>query len=145
MSNRWSAETTVKFVRLYRKHENLWNVFIPEYRHRDYRSASFEAIACELNLTNFSKEDVPKKIKILRSTYYLELAKIEKNKASGGDTDFVYESLLPWFDDMNHIIKTQNSVIKTETVKENETYSNFVSKPIIYLLLFTHLLKKKND
>jgi len=36
-----------------------------------------EAIASELNLTI---KEVPKKIKVLRSTYYLELAKIEKVK-----------------------------------------------------------------
>lgn len=124
--SRWSEETTSKFVQLYREHENLWNTFIPEYRNRDSRSASMETIACELNLTNFSKKDVPKKIKSLRSTFYLELAKIEKSKASGSGTNLVYKPLLPWFDDMNHIMK------KTATVKEKETYSNFVSKIIIY-------------
>jgi len=52
-------------------------MFIPEYRNRDARSASMEAIASELNLTI---KEVPKKIKVLRSTYYLELAKIGKVK-----------------------------------------------------------------
>lgn len=79
-----------------------------------------EAIACELNLTNFSMKDVPKKIKALRSTYYLELAKIEKSKASDSGTNPVYKPLLPWIDYMNHILKTAS-------VKEKETYNNFVS------------------
>lgn len=135
MSNRWSEEKTLQFVQLYREHENLWNMFIPEYRNRDSRSSSMATIASEINLTNFSMKDVPKKIKALRSTYYLEVAKIEKSKASGGGTDFVYKPLLPWFDDMNHIMKTA-------TVKEKKTYSNLVSITIIYLL-FINLLKKK--
>lgn len=120
MSNRWSDVTTLKFVKLYRENENLWNMFTPEYRNCDCRSASMEAIVSELNLSNFTIKDVPKKIKALRSTYHLELAKIEKSKASGGGANFVYKPLLPWFDDMNHIMKTA-------TVKEKETYSNLVS------------------
>lgn len=55
-----------------------------------------EAIASELNLTI---KEVPKKIKALRSIYYLELAKIGKSKASGSGTNFVYKPLLPWFHD----------------------------------------------
>lgn len=70
-------------------------------------------------------KEVPKKIKSLRSTYYLELAKIEKSKASCLGANLLYKPLLPWFNDMNHIMKTA-------TVKEKETYSNFVSKIIIY-------------
>ncbi|KAE9522166.1 hypothetical protein AGLY_017426 [Aphis glycines] len=115
MANRWSEETTLQFVQLYRGHENLWNMFIPEYRNHDARSSSMEAIASELNLTI---KEVSKKIKALRSTYNLELAKIEKSKASGSGTNHVYKPLLPWFDDMNHIMKTA-------TVKEKQTYSNF--------------------
>ncbi|CAI6358659.1 unnamed protein product [Macrosiphum euphorbiae] len=121
MANRWSEETTLKFVQLYREHENLWNMFIPEYRNRDARSSSMEAIASELNITI---KEVPKKIKALRATYYLELAKIEKSKASGSGTNLVYKPLLSWFDDINHIMKTA-------TVKEKQTYSNFVSKKFI--------------
>lgn len=97
MANRWSEETTLKFVQLYREHENLWNMFIPEYRNRDARSSSMEAIASELNLTI---KEVPKKLR-LRSTYYLELAKIEKSKASGSGTNLVHKPLLPWFDDIH--------------------------------------------
>ncbi|VVC28267.1 MADF domain [Cinara cedri] len=89
MSNSWSEETTLKFVQLYRTHENLWNIFISEYVNHDYRIASMEAIACELNLPNFLMKDVRRKINALRSTYYLELAKIEKSKASGEGTDSV--------------------------------------------------------
>jgi len=53
-------------------------MFIPEYRNRETRSASMQSIASELNIRNFTMKDVPKKIKSLRSTYYLELAKVEK-------------------------------------------------------------------
>lgn len=120
MSNRWSGITTLKFVKLYRENENLWNMFTPGHRNRDSRSASMEAIVSELNMTNFTIKDIPKKIKALRLTYHLELAKIEKSKASGGGANFVYKPFLPWFDDMNHIMKTA-------TVKEKETYSNLVS------------------
>ncbi|KAL5246304.1 hypothetical protein ACI65C_013712 [Semiaphis heraclei] len=96
MANRWNEETTLKFVQLYRENENLWNIFISEYRNRDTRSASMQSIASELNIPNFTIKDVPKKIKSLRSTYYLELAKVEKSKASGGGASFVYKPLVPW-------------------------------------------------
>lgn len=62
-------------------------------------SASMQVIADELNISNFSMNDVPKKIKSLRSTYYLELAKVEKSKASGGGTNFVYKPLVSWCND----------------------------------------------
>jgi len=45
-----------------------------------------QAIADELSIQNFTIKVVAKKIKTLRSTYYLELTKIEKSKASGGGT-----------------------------------------------------------
>lgn len=61
MSNRCSEETTLKFMQFNHEHENLWNMFIPEYRNRESRSASMEAIACELNMTNFTMKDVSKK------------------------------------------------------------------------------------
>jgi len=121
-NSRWNEETTLKFVQLYHEHENLWNMFVPEYRNRDTRSASMQFIARELNIPNFTMKDVPKKIKSLRSTYYLELAKVEKSKASGGGTSFVYKPLVPWYTDMSYIINTA-------TVKGKETDSNLVSKP----------------
>jgi len=122
MANRWNEETTLKFVQLYRENENHWNMFIPEYRNRDTRSTSMQSIDSELNIPNFTMKDVPKKIKSLRSTYYLELAKVEKSKASCGGTSYVYKPLIPWFTDMSYIIKTA-------TVKGKETNSNLVSQP----------------
>lgn len=127
MSGRWNDATTLKFVQLYRANENLWNMFIPEYRNREARSESLQSIVDELNCPNFTVKDVPKKIKSLRSTYYLEVAKIEKSKASGAGADFVYKPSVPWFDDMKYIMQSA-------TIKEKKTSSNLVS---IKKLLFT--------
>jgi hypothetical protein len=120
MTNRWNEEMTFKFMQLYREHENLWNVFNKDYRNRDVRSASMKAIVEDMNVPNFTVKDVPKKIKSLRSTYYLELGKIEKSKASGGGVDFVYKPSVAWFSEMDRIMKITN-------LKEKETSSNLVS------------------
>lgn len=120
MATRWSEGKTLKFVQLYCDNENLWNMFSPEYDNREAKSASMQAIVDEMNDPTLTVKDVPKKIKALRSTYYLELAKIEKSKGSGWGTDFVYKPSLPWFNNMGYIMKTPN-------VKEKETSSNSVS------------------
>lgn len=120
MGNRWNDDTTLKFMQLYRDHESLWNVYNKDYRNRDVRSAAMKTIADEMNVQTFTYKDVPKKIKALRSTYYLELAKVKKSKASGGGTDFIYKPSLSWFTIMDHIMKTVN-------LKEKETSSNLVS------------------
>lgn len=99
MANRWNEDTTLKFVQLYRDHENLWNVFNKDYRNREVRSASMKAIVDEMNVQNFTVKDVPKKITALRSNYYLELGEVQKSKASGGGTDFIYKPSVPWFNE----------------------------------------------
>lgn len=65
MPNRWNEETTLKCIQLYRKNENLWNMYISEYKNLDTRSASMQSIASELNIPNFTMKDVPFIIKLL--------------------------------------------------------------------------------
>jgi hypothetical protein len=55
MSSRWREEQTAKLVNMYKDSENLWNVFTPEYKHREARLASLELMVWEMN--------IPKQIK----------------------------------------------------------------------------------
>lgn len=56
-----------------------------------------------MGLSEFGPSEVPRKIKILRSTYYQELLKIEKSKSNGDDN--VYVPALRWFSIMDDILK----------------------------------------
>lgn len=55
----------------------------------------------DLNIKGFTVEDLKIKIKTIRSTYCIELAKIEKTL----DSDNVYRPRVIWFDAINSFIR----------------------------------------
>lgn len=101
---RWSDQMTVRFMKIYRDYEHLWNVHSLDYRNRELRKASLCSIVQLLNIPNFTVGDVVKKIKSLRSTYHLEMKKIE---SSGVDTNGapIYTPSMMWFREMDEIMK----------------------------------------
>lgn len=127
MTNRWTSEQNVKFMKLYKDQTNLWNCLDPTYKNRVLRKASLEHIRMELGLIDTN--EVTKKIKNLRSTYNQEILKIEKSKKSRSGTDEIYKPSIKWFDSMDYIMKIIN-------LKEEQTTSNLVSILILYSILF---------
>lgn len=119
MAGKWTEESTLKFVELYRDHECLWNTQLLVYRNKQARATAIKSIVNEMNITGFNDVDVKNKIKNLRSTYGQEVAKIRKSEHSGMRTSEIYEPKMKWFAIMKIFLKGID--------KKRETLSNFVS------------------
>ncbi|CAG4988173.1 unnamed protein product [Colias eurytheme] len=100
---KWTDDTTCQFVSLYKKHECLWNVTLPEYKNKYNRDRALQAIQDEMAIQGFGANEIKNKIRSLRSTYYLEKKKIDKNKREGFS---LYKPSLKWFHIMQYIMHT---------------------------------------
>lgn len=103
-----SEQQTLKFVTLYRQHRCLWDRTHKFYTVKRMRNDALNKIIVDFGMPGMSIEEVKKKIKNLRSTYNLELDKIDA--CSGG-----YTPKLVWYNEMDAFIrsvtrKTQNPV-----------------------------------
>jgi len=74
-----------------------------EYKNRKMRAIAMQAIIDQLNIQNFTVKDVPRKIKSLRTTYYLEMLKIRRSKNEVGPD---YKPSILWLEDMAYIMKS---------------------------------------
>lgn len=83
MSRKLSEEETLKFVQLYREHECLWNIRCNGYKNKQMRTSALEKIQEGMAIEGFAIAEVKAKIRSIRSTYYLEIDKIEKSTRSG--------------------------------------------------------------
>ncbi|XP_038222471.1 uncharacterized protein LOC119840046 [Zerene cesonia] len=102
---KWSDDTTCQFVTLYKKHECLWNVTVPEYKNKVIRDRALRVIQDEMAIDGFGKNEIKNKIRSLRSTYYLEKKKIDKHKTEGIRYS-LYRPSLKWFYIMQEIMCT---------------------------------------
>ncbi|KAK9875252.1 hypothetical protein WA026_007645 [Henosepilachna vigintioctopunctata] len=116
-ANKWSLETTLKFIQCYKIHECLWNFSSPDYKLKDKRNAAIIAIADEMNINDFGVTDVKNKIKNLRSTYSQELKKIDDSKKSGAGLDNVYVSNIKWLKEMEDIFMNDVKRKTYESIK----------------------------
>ncbi|CAG4950754.1 unnamed protein product [Colias eurytheme] len=98
-----TKEETLKLVELYKINDCLWNVKNKYYRNKEARINALQNIVDEMQLTGFNIKDVQTKIKCLRSTYYLELDKIEKSERLN-DEENVYVPKIEWFNEMHSFI-----------------------------------------
>lgn len=105
MSERWSVETTIKFIQQFRQYECLWNPKHASYKNKHLREASLEKIVDGMAIPGFQVAEVKTKMRNLKSTYYQEKKKIEKSKAYGSSTDNVYVPNIKWFVEMNALLK----------------------------------------
>lgn len=101
MAKRFTPEQTLQLVMLYREHECLWNFNSDDYKNVDLRKNALIQMCSDLNIKGFTVEDLKIKIKTIRSTYCIELAKIEKTL----DSDNVYRPRVIWFDAINSFIR----------------------------------------
>ncbi|XP_013195270.2 uncharacterized protein LOC106138615 [Amyelois transitella] len=96
-----SEDQTLQFVKLYKRHECLYDTSHPHYKFRHAREAAMREMIQEFGIPGIRVDDVKKKIKSLRSTYFLEMEKIQKYKNMGTN----YKSKLKWYNEMSTVLE----------------------------------------
>lgn len=104
-----TEKQTLQFVSLYKEHMCLWDITSDFYKNKAMRRFALQQICDDMQIEGFTIEDAKSKIKSIRSTYYLELDKIEKSAAfsAGGD---VYQPKIKWFAEFDSFIR--NTMVK---------------------------------
>ncbi|XP_028167359.1 uncharacterized protein LOC114357780 [Ostrinia furnacalis] len=93
---RWSEVETLKFVKMYLRHENLWNPSDTSYKMKIKREKAYNDIITEFHSSTgilMSETELRIKIKNLRSTYTQEVSKIRQRSSP----DFIYTPTIKWF------------------------------------------------
>ncbi|XP_053611223.1 uncharacterized protein LOC128675682 [Plodia interpunctella] len=101
---RWSESVTLEFVKLYLKHECLWNPSHSDYKLKYARNKAYEDIISDFKIaTNktLTLIEVKMKIRALRTTYSQQVQKILQRSAP----DSIYEPSLVWFNEMDQCLK----------------------------------------
>nr|XP_018900446.1 PREDICTED: uncharacterized protein LOC109032655 [Bemisia tabaci] len=101
MPVRWEEAETLRFVKLYKERQCLWDPSLPEYRNNKVRNDAYEELQAEMRMPDFSINDVKQKIKNLRNTYTQEVAKIEKAINAGSS----YQPQMKWFLTMDKLVR----------------------------------------
>lgn len=100
MSEKWNAETTIKFIQEFKQYECLWNHKHVSHKNKQMREACYQKFVDGMGKPGFKVAEIKSKMRNLKSTYYQEKKKIEKSKASGRSTDNVYVPNIKWFFEM---------------------------------------------
>ncbi|XP_013166484.1 PREDICTED: uncharacterized protein LOC106116966 [Papilio xuthus] len=101
---RWNEAVTLEFVKIYLKHECLWNPSHPDYKIKYERDKAYADIASEFQLSTMKSLSIPEikiKIKNLRTTYLQQVHKIIQCSTP----DCIYEPSLIWFHEMDQYMK----------------------------------------
>ncbi|CAH2247896.1 jg12251 [Pararge aegeria aegeria] len=99
---RWSEDATLEFVKLYLKHECLWNPPNPGYKKKLIRDKAYSEICSEFkHIKTLTIPDVRLKIRTLRTTYIQQLNKIQEKSSP----ESAYEPSLVWFNEMDRCLK----------------------------------------
>lgn len=105
---RWGESVTLEFVKIYLKHECLWNPEHPSYKLKYEREKAYSAIGSEFKKTttkSLNTLEVKLKIKNLRTTYAQQVHKILEKSSP----DSIYEPSLIWFNEMDRCLKNLSS------------------------------------
>lgn len=101
---RWSETVTLEFVKIYLRHDCLWNPSHPGYKLKHQREKAYNDISAEFeNATTktLSVLEVKLKIKNLRTTYMQMVHKVLEKSSP----DSIYEPSLIWFNEMDNCLK----------------------------------------
>ncbi|XP_026756308.1 uncharacterized protein LOC113516134 [Galleria mellonella] len=113
---RWSEAVTLEFVKIYLKHECLWNPMHPGYKLKYQRDKAYTDISTEFKATAGKILSIPEvkiKIKNLRTTYVQQIHKILQKSSPNS----IYEPSLIWFNEMDRCLKNI-------TTNRQSSYSN---------------------
>lgn len=128
---RWSESITLEFVKLYLKHESLWNPSHPGYKLKYERIKAYNEMIKDFEISTHKTLSIPEvkmKIKNLRTTYMQQLNKILQKSSP----DYIYEPSLIWFNEMDQCLKhipnnrtpvylcTQGPVVDSTQMWEND-------------------------
>ncbi|CAL1294481.1 unnamed protein product [Larinioides sclopetarius] len=102
---RFSEPQTCQFVELLREHECLWNNSLDLYKNKKMRDRAIAAISTDMAIPGFGDREVRRKLKSLKSTYHLEVGKIQKSIKSGMSTENLYVPNMKWFSVMDEYLK----------------------------------------
>lgn len=122
---RWGETLTLQFVKIYLKHECLWNPLHLSYKNRSERESAYLKIISEFKASGGASLSIPEakiKIKNLRTTYVQEMRKV-LNKSS---PDHIYEPSLVWFPEMDKCLK--NIIIPRSFQAVSNTFTLFLKK-----------------
>lgn len=122
---RWGETLTLQFVKIYLKHECLWNPLHLSYKSRSEREFAYLKIISEFKASGGASLSIPEakiKIKNLRTTYVQEMRKV-LNKSS---PDHIYEPSLVWFPEMDKCLK--NVIIPRSFQPVSNIFSLFLKE-----------------
>jgi hypothetical protein len=112
---KWGTDQTIKFLKEYSTYHCLWDYNDEQYKNKNARNDSLQALAAFMNLENFDANAAKNKIHSIRNTYMNEMTKIARSKKYGK----VYKPKLPWFNLADSFLR--------KIVKKRETQSKLVS------------------
>ncbi|RZF48322.1 hypothetical protein LSTR_LSTR010285 [Laodelphax striatellus] len=103
-ADRWSPEETIKLIREFAAKECLWNRKAPSFKNKEAKEEALNSIAENMNIPGFGVNEVKRKMRTLRSTFYQEKKKINNSLQSGADGDSVYTTNLAWYNEMKELL-----------------------------------------
>lgn len=63
MSEKWDAETTIKFIQEFKQYECLWNLKHISYKNKQMREACYQKIVDEMVIPGFKVAEVKYKMR----------------------------------------------------------------------------------
>ncbi|XP_022195834.2 uncharacterized protein LOC111053288 [Nilaparvata lugens] len=102
MTEKWSADDTLKIIREFRAKECLWNRKLSSFKDKVEKEQAFQKIAENMNIVGFGADDAKRKMRTLRSTYHQEKKKIQLSLLSG-DSPY-YVTNLGWYSEMEDLL-----------------------------------------
>ena len=99
---KWSSDTIIKFLEIYKSYEVLCDVSDKNYFKKNAREHNFRKLFLQLQNAGPEfqfpdEETLKRKIKSIKDCYRIELNKIKRSKKSGAGTNDVYKPKLAWF------------------------------------------------
>lgn len=144
---RWSESVTLEFVKIYLKHECLWNPAHTGYKLKYQREKAYGDITSEFKAATSKCLSIPEvklKIKNLRTTYLQQVHKILQKSSP----DSIYEPSLVWFHEMDRCLKhvpSNRHSNSYNTVSNSEINRWYVIKLLLkYICLLGKLLLLKH-
>lgn len=127
MAPKWSDDTNIKFVELYKEKRCLWDQHHDLYKNKNARETALSEIVGEMNIEGFGVAEAKAKIKSLRGTFNIEFAKQQKSAKSGCGSADVYVPTLKWFNIMKQVM--------VKGTLKRQTTSTLVSKILFFFIL----------
>ncbi|KAK3894485.1 hypothetical protein Pcinc_001741 [Petrolisthes cinctipes] len=118
----WTRTNTIHFIELLKEHPSVWNIKCKQYKMRNIRSASLEAIKAELSSfcnCTLRTEDITKKLHTLKTQFHWEISAMKASEKSGAGTEDLYTPKLWCFDELRFLADGEARA-STDNLPQNE-------------------------